>query len=62
MSQPTGVVTVAWIVVGPVDYSAFVIPLIFTPERYSVAFQETVDTRCQINIVRHKHRLSRCES
>jgi len=59
MPQPTANVAATRVVVGPVQNTAFRIPLVFAVKLYRITFPQILDPRCQVDVLRDDLRGSR---
>ena len=59
MHNPTCDMPTLWVMVRPMDHSAFLVPDIFAVKADAVAFFESVDSRGDVDVVCHHYCLSR---
>ena len=57
MLEPAVDMTLGRVMVGPVNYPAFIIPFIFTEELQPISFADVLHPGCKIDIVRNQYRL-----
>jgi len=62
MFQPAGGVATARVMVCPVNYAAFRVPLVFTVERHAIPRSQSSDPGRQVDVVGHQHSLPGRES